>query len=235
MATKYELPEQADASILSNLGEEVEMKTFKTNVLPTLECDKDQALVIKIICLGGYMFGVGRKGELIKDFLQGTQPARIGYYPPLLIGCDFHVKTIKCKKGDDRNPSMTIKLQFWEMAAEGEHILLNICCRNSHGALVFWDPTCALSLDRVPKWLKDAKNKAYPSIPCVLVTVNLSKKPLYGPGETFESETAFDQFWKDHGFIGHFEIKFRDWQSGEDSVFGQAVNCLIEKILCEQT
>ena len=77
--------------------------------------------------------------------------------------------------------------------------------------------------------------KAYPSIPCVLVTVNLSKKPLYCPGETFESETAFDQFWKDHGFIGHFEIKFRDWESGEDSVFGQAVNCLIEKILCEQT
>ena len=109
------------------------------------------------------MFGVGRKGELIKDYLQVTQPARIGYYPPLFwIGCDFHVKTIKCKKGDDHNPSITIKLQFWEMA-EGERILLNIyiCCRNSHGALVFWDPTCALSPDRVPKCLKDVKNKAY--------------------------------------------------------------------------
>ena len=72
------------------------------------------------------MFGVGRKGELIKDYLQVTQPARIGYYPPLFwISCDFHVKTIKCKKGDDHNPSITIKLQFWEMA-EGERILLNI-------------------------------------------------------------------------------------------------------------
>ena len=159
MATKYELPEEADANLLSNLGEEVEMKTFKTNVPPTLECDQDQALVIKIICLGGYMFGVGRKGELIKDYLQVTQPARIGYYPPLLIGCDFHVKTIKCKKGDDHNPSITIKLQFWEMA-EGERILLKICCRNSHGALVFWDPTCALSLDRVPKWLKDVNEQS---------------------------------------------------------------------------
>ena len=64
MATKYELPEEADANLRSNLGEEVEMKTFKTNVPPTLECDKDQALIIKIICLGGYMFGVRRKGEL---------------------------------------------------------------------------------------------------------------------------------------------------------------------------
>ena len=59
------------------------MKTFKTNVPPTLECDKDQALIIKIICLGGYMFGVGRKGGFMKDYLQVTQLARIGYYPPL--------------------------------------------------------------------------------------------------------------------------------------------------------
>ena len=97
--TARDLPEDADANPLSNLGEEVEMKTFKTNVPPTLECDKDQALIIKIICLGGYMFGVGRKGGFIKDYLQVTQLARIGYYPPLFwIGCDFHVKTIKCKK-----------------------------------------------------------------------------------------------------------------------------------------
>ena len=41
MATKYELPEEADANLRSNLGEEVEMKTFKKNVPPTLECDKD--------------------------------------------------------------------------------------------------------------------------------------------------------------------------------------------------
>ena len=83
MAKKYELPEEAEANLLSNLGEEVEMNTFKTNVPSTLECDEDKALIIKIICLGGYMFGVGRKGELIKDYLQFTQPARIGYYPPL--------------------------------------------------------------------------------------------------------------------------------------------------------
>ena len=58
------LPEDADANPLSNLGEEVEMKTIKTNVPPTLECDKDQALIIKIICLGGYMFGWEEKGSL---------------------------------------------------------------------------------------------------------------------------------------------------------------------------
>ena len=34
MATKYELPEEADANLRSNLGEEVEMKTFLKQMFP---------------------------------------------------------------------------------------------------------------------------------------------------------------------------------------------------------
>ena len=228
MATKYELPEEANVKLLSNLGEEVEMKTFKTNVPPTSECDKDQVLIIKILCLGDYTGGVGRKGVLIKDYLQVTPPVSTHLGP--LIGCDFHLKTVKRKKGEDHDP-ITITLQFWE-TGEQERLsrMTNVYYRNSHGALVFWGPGNSSSLDGAPKWLNDV-NRVCPSISCVLVTVNLSKKPLYGPGEKFESEMAFDQFWKDHGFVGHFEIKARDWKSGEKSVFGQAVKCLIEKIL----
>ena len=228
MATKYELPEEADVNLLSNLGKEVEMKTFKTNVPPKLECDKDQVLKIKILCLGDYTGGVGRKGVLINDYLQVTPP--VPTHPRPLIGCDFHLKTVKWKKGEDHDP-ITITLQFWE-TGEQERLsrMTNVYYRNSHGALVFWGPGNSSSLDGAPKWLNDV-NRVCPSISCVLVTVNLSKKPLYGPGEKFESEMAFDQFWKDHGFVGHFEIKARDWKSGEKSVFGQAVKCLIEKIL----
>jgi len=51
-----------------------------------------------------------------------------------------------------------------------------------------------------------------------------------GPGKIFESELALDQFCKYHGFVGHFEIIVRDWESGEKSVFGQGVNCLLENI-----
>ena len=228
MATKYELPEEANVKLLSNLGEEVEMKTFKTNVPPTSECDKDQVLIIKILCLGDYTGGVGRKGVLIKDYLQVTPPVPTHLGP--LIGCDFHLKTVKWKKGEDHDP-ITITLQFWE-TGEQERLsrMTNVYYMNSHGALVFWGPGNSSSLDGAPKWLNDV-NRVCSSISCVLVTVNLSKKPLYGPGEKFESEMAFDQFWKDHGFVGHFEIKARDWKSGEKSVFGQAVKCLIEKIL----
>ena len=96
MATKYELPEEADVNLLSNLGKEVEMKTFKTNVPPKLECDKDQVLKIKILCLGDYTGGVGRKGVFIKDYLQVTPPVPTHLGP--LIGCDFHLKTIKWEK-----------------------------------------------------------------------------------------------------------------------------------------
>ena len=51
-----------------------------------------------------------------------------------------------------------------------------------------------------------------------------------GPGKIFESDAALDQFCKDHGFVDHFEIKSRDWISGEKSVFGQTVNCLLDEI-----
>ena len=55
-----------------------------------------------------------------------------------------------------------------------------------------------------------------------------------GPGKIFESQEALDQFCEDHGFLDHFEIKSRDWESGEKSVFGQAVNCLLDKILSSE-
>ena len=75
-----------------------------------------------------------------------------------------------------------------------------------------------------------------PSVPCVLITANKLDEPLQwiGPGKIYESELALDQFCKDHGFVGHFEIKFRDWESGEKSVFGQAVNYLLKEIFENQ-
>ncbi|KAJ7364989.1 hypothetical protein OS493_007625 [Desmophyllum pertusum] len=70
-------------------------------------------------------------------------------------------------------------------------------------------------------------------IACVGTKDNVAKEPLQwiGPGKIFESEAALDEFCKDHGFVDHFEIKSRDWESGEKSVFGQAVNCLLDEIL----
>ena len=102
------------------------------------------------------------------------------------------------------------------------------------GALIFWETSNPSSLDEAIKWRQN--NKVFlQSIPCVLVTDNTAQSdrkllPWIGPGKIFESKTALNQFWKDHGFVDHFEIKSRDWESGENSVFGKAVNCLLVSI-----
>ena len=105
----------------------------------------------------------------------------------------------------------------------------------SDGALVFWRPGNPSSLDAVPKWMTDIK-KVYPSLPCVLITDSTPEEPLQwiGPGKIFESEFALDQFCKEQGFVDHFEITSCDWESGEKSVFGQAVNCLLNEIFKNQ-
>jgi len=72
MATKYELPEKVDEKCLRNLGREVEMKTFKTNVVPEGERSENNCLV-KIVCVGGYTGGFRTKGVFIDDYRQ-VQP-----------------------------------------------------------------------------------------------------------------------------------------------------------------
>ena len=108
--------------------------------------------------------------------------------------------------------------------------------KGSLGAVVFWGTCNPCSLDKATKCIQGIR-KYLPPIPCVLVRDNTVKpEPLQwiGPGKIFESEEALDQFCKDHGFVDHFEIKSRDWESGEKSVFGQAVNCLLDKILSNE-
>ncbi|KAJ7364994.1 rab32, member RAS oncoprotein [Desmophyllum pertusum] len=132
--------------------------------------------------------------------------------------------------------AFSIKLQLWEIAEQERFGKVNrVFLRNSRGALVFWGTRRPSSLDEAVRWRENVKEFC-PSIPCVLVTDNVAKEPLQwiGPGKIFESEVALDEFCKDHGFVDHFEIKSRDWESGEKSVFGQAVNCLLVEIFKNQ-
>ena len=239
MASNYVLPEEANGrsdTCLNTLGREVEMKTFNTNVPPeeqSIESDAFGKMLLKIVCVGGFTAGVGTKGVFIDDYLQVWPPVQT--YRSPLIGANFYLKTIR-RRGSDTEKPLSIKLQLWEIA-EQERFgnFIRVYFRNSHGALVFWGTRRPSSLDEAVRWREKVKEFC-PSIPCVLVTDNVGKEPLQwiGPGKTFESEVALDQFCKDHGFVDHFEIKSRDWESGEESVFGQAVNCLLANILKSQ-
>ena len=231
MASKYELPEEVDEKLLGNLGREVEMKTFRAN-FPLKPSVTDGEALVKLICVGDYTGGFHTKKTFINDYLQ-MRPSEKGYLPT--IGVDFALKVIpRWQRTEEREP-ITIRLQFWEIAEERFSTMLRVYFRESHGALVFWGLGNPSSLDGVPRWMKEIK-KACPSIPCVLITDNIAKEPRQwiGPGEIFESELALDQFCKEQGFVDHFEITSRDWESGEKSVFGQAVNCLLKEIFKKQ-
>ena len=231
MATKYELPDKVNEKCLRTLEREVEMKTFKTNVFPEGESSQNDFLV-KLVCVGDFTGGVQSKGVFIDDYRK-VQPD-VKSYKPAVIGVDFRLKIIKWQRRETEEPVLT-RLQFWEI---GEHErfsnMTNLYFKFCHGVLVFWGTRRPSSLEGATKWKQKIKNYL-PSIPCVLITDNVTtpgQEPLQwiGPGKIFESEVALDQFCKDHGFVNHFEIKSRDWESGEKSVFGEAVNCLLKII-----
>ena len=232
MATKYELPEEVTVKRLRTLGKDVEMKTFKTNVAPEEETSDGDCL-IKIICVGG-MIGPHTKGMFIKDYCQIYRPEK-AYLKPILC-VDFHLKIIRKQRSEDEEPVL-IRLQFWELAETKRFSnMTKVYYKGSLGAIIFWGTRNPSSLKRATEWIQDIR-KYVPPIPCVLVTDNTVKpEPLQwiGPGKIFESQEALDQFCEDHGFVDHFEIKSRDWESGEKSVFGQAVNCLLNMILSSE-
>ena len=237
MASNYVLPEEANDTRLNSLGGEVEMQTFKTNVPPEkqpIESDALGEMLLKIVCVGGYTAGVGTKGVFIDDYLQVWPPVQ--RYRSPLIGANFYLKVLRWQRSDTETEPLSIKLQLWEIA-EQERFgnIIRVYFRNSHGALVFWGTRRPSTLDKAVRWREKVKEFC-PSIPCVLVTDNVGKEPLQwiGSGKTFENKVALDQFCKDHGFLDHFEIKSRDWESGEKSVFGQAVNCLLTNIFKNQ-
>lgn len=229
MATKYELPEEANIEFLKTLGKEVEMKTFKTNT--HLGLDKNDAEeLLKIICVGEYTGGFRTKGTFINDYLQ-RKPS--GESSPPLVGVGFALKTFERWQRSIEFDPITIRLHLWEIP-EKEYFspMTRLYFKCSDGALVFWGPGNPSSLGAVPKWLTSIK-EVCSSIPCVLITDNIGQEPRQwvGPGKIFDSELELDQFCEDHGFVGHFEITSRDWESGDKSVFGQAVNCLVDAII----
>ena len=229
MATKYELPEKVNEKCLRTLGREVEMQTFKTNVV---RGEKNNDFLVKIICVGDYTGGFRTKGVVIDDYRQ-VQPGVNPCKRPV-IGVDFHLKTIKWPRRDTEE-AVLISLQFWEIG-EQERLsnMTRVYYKFSHGAFVFWGTRAPSSLEAAKKW-RESIRRFLPSIPCVLITDNVTKpgqEPLQwiGPGKIFENDVALNQFCKDHGFVDHFEIKSRDWESGEKSVFGQAVTRLLNVI-----
>ena len=226
-----------DGKVVKEQVTVLEMKTFKRNFRSLSQYDRLEETTevdpLKIICVGDFTGGMRSKGVFIKDYL-GIKPA---YRIHPFNSIDFYLKRVDWRRRGNLKSHYSIVLQLCEMSEmERFSAMTKVFFQNSRGALVFWGPHNPSSLTGSLKWRTKIKQEVLSPIPCVLVTENVaescvSSEQWIGPGKIFESELALDQFCKDHGFVEHFEIKSRDWESGEKSVFGQAVNRLLDEIL----
>ena len=71
---------------------------------------------------------------------------------------------------------MTIKLQLWDTCkslttagSERFAVITNSHYRGAVGAILMYDVTEKKSFDQIPKWLKDAREKADPSVQILLI------------------------------------------------------------------
>lgn len=214
----------------------LEMKTFNRNFRSLSQEDRLEETTdkdpVKIACVGGFTGGVSNKGVFIKDYL-GIKPA-MRIHPFNAI--DFYFKKANWRRRDSLKSYSSVVLQLSEISdMKLLSAMTQVFFRYSQGAMVFWGPRNPASLMEAVQWRAKIKQETSSAIPCVLVTENLiddcaNSLRWIGPGEIFESELKLDQFCKDHEFSSHFEITSRDWEAGEKSVFGKAVNRLLDEI-----
>lgn len=225
-----------DGKAFKERANTLEMKTFKTHFRCLSQedhleetTDKDP---VKIACVGGFTGGVSNNGVFIKDYL-GIKPA-MRVHP--FNSIDFYLKKANWRRRDSLNSYSSVVLQLSEISdVKLLSPMTKVFFRYSQGAVVFWGPRNPASLKEAEQWRTKIKQEISSAIPCVLVTENLpddcaNSLRWIGPGEIFESELKLDQFCKDHEFSDYFEITSRDWETGEKSVFGQAVNRLLDEI-----
>ena len=215
----------------------LEMKTFSSNFRSFSQYDRLEETTeedpLKIVCVGGSTGAVRSKGDFIKDYLGITPAFRIHPFNSI----DFYLKRVKWRRHRNMTSHYSIVLQLSEISdMQRFSAMSKIFFQHSQGALVFWGPRHPSSLAEAVQWRTKIRQEVCSSIACVLVTENVADSSVnsvkwIGPGKIFESELSLDEFCKDHGFVDHFEIKSRDWESGEKSVFGQAVTCLLDEIL----
>ena len=192
-----------------------------------------ESKLIQLVCLGAYS-GNWSKGVYISDYVKTGPP--VNKNPPVTIGGDFHLKCLrrKCESSDN---DYQIKLQIWEISEQERYLNVSRAfLRIASGAVVFWSAKSE-SFASALKW-KDAIKKTNSIVPVVFVVDNVTKHgtPVswLGSGMLMDSREAMDEFCVEHGFIAWFEMRSRDWESGEKSVFGQAVSRLLDEAMKSQ-
>lgn len=216
--SKYEIPEAVNESLLITLGKDVEMQTFKTNVVPERESDVEEDKQVVLLCVGTI---TGKENVSVKEHFRRTPPK--GSCLPTVC-MDIHLKKIKLSSQNEKQLSA-----IYEVDPEGYK---GFNFKSCHGGVVFWTPEYPSSLSEVEKWMETINDFANSRIPCVLLTFNSTNLEWIGSGKMFESETALEQFCRDQGFVKWFEMRGRNW---DGAVFERAIAFLKDHIQTDET
>ena len=236
-ATVEKLVDGDEDSLESFIGPEVEMTTefgdeesddlYDGEKLEKRKWD----VLLKIICVGGCTGGADTKGLLIRDYMR-TRPVQRHSCP--LIGVNFSCHWIQWQADPTHDKGHSIMLQLWEIPEQERfRSMARLNYRNSCGALVFWGPSRPCSLKEALACKEDIIQETSgfaTNIPLILVTDNTRRQQWIGPGKMFESTEKVDEFCQENDFVTWFELTSRDWDSGEDSVLGQAVHEVVAEI-----
>lgn len=248
MAGTYELPDSENIELTERLPQSGELETLKTNIKPDLtkeysrentkpdvkhtsETRDGQNVLFKLVCVGDFS-GSWSKGVYIRDYVQSSPPLTKDTGP--VLGVDFHVKFLhrRCELTETENP---IRVQIWDVGEQERFSkMLRVYYKNANGAIVFWGAKCS-SFKSALKWRETIKKMTDNDLPVVLLVDNVSKggSPVswIGDGLLMASREAMDEFCHEHEFISWFEMLSRDWTTGENSVFGQAVSRLLDEVM----
>lgn len=211
----YEKPEEENRDVLNKLGKEIQLKSFKKNIL-----ENGDELHLKIILAGDPNW----KERNFRSSI--TKP----FCTPWL-----HRQDISWKN-PSKSQDYTLKIQFWELSPIdrfhfncGNRNLFKAC----DGALVFFDSEKPSTLDAALHYFELIQD-ANPStgrngfkVPVILLMNNNSKK-VQDENEVTKRKEEMDSYCEQHGFVTWLELLSRN---GHKQVYAKAVNRILEEVI----
>lgn len=141
--SKYEIPWEMNKNLLMTQGKDVEMQTFKTNVVPEEQAamaDKGNKLVV-ILCMGTI---TGKKNVFVKDHFR-CSPPKGSRLPTICM--DIHLRKIILLLEREERQILVVN------AIDPDHFE-GFNFTSSQGALIFWAPEQKSLLTEATKWRK---------------------------------------------------------------------------------
>lgn len=216
----YEKPEEENKAVLSLLGEEIQLKSFKKNIL-----ENGDQLHLKIIILGDPKW---KERNLMSSKI-------IPFCTPWLHGEEI------VWRNSSNSHSYTLKIQYWELSLIDRfrfHCGNRKLCKSCDGALLFYDvekpSTLSIALENFE--LIQAANPSSErngfKVPIVLIAINNNANEGSFPGseEMVKRKAEMDKYCSHYGYVTWFELSSRKIDDYK-RVIAKAVDRILQEII----